>query len=461
MNFRLVSVNGRFIKSYSEGQEILHEEINTLHAKQILKLRILIGKTSEEIEMESRVQEELLRYKNALYYATNFYSLAQDTHQKHHYQMSLQYLHKAYQLASTSTSSASLSSSSSPSSSPSLPLIKRLFKLMACCRELQGMNYLSLGQDIHAIEYFQETIQLRQQIYENEFHFSIYKSIDTLSRIYRRHSIFSQSLFYAQLLIDLCHQNHLQHSSQMANAISNLAKIKRSQLLLNDSFLLEIESFQLRVMIFGSCHESIGMSLLAIGKIKQALGDLGNGTEEIYQKAIKIYQKLIQSTSPSAAVVNGHGHGNVDSPPKRRNSLNPLPPLPSISSMNSLHNQLGDVYSSLSSFERERKNFMQAEQYKLQEISSRQSSKHLSRALLEAYWEFNQLIDSESGSGLLTHQDRSSEAYEYRVKAINGMKRMYGEKNKRMMKMIKEHEKKSKNFVMVTPKGEEEQGGVE
>jgi tetratricopeptide (TPR) repeat protein len=420
-----VSVNDRFIKSYSEGQEILHEEINTLHAKQFLKLRILVGKTAEEIEMESKIQEDSFRQKNSLYYATNFYSLAQDTHHKHHYNMSLQYLHKAYQLASSSLPSTSNPSSSS---SPSLPATKRLSKLMACCRELQGFNYLSLGQDIHAIEYFQDTIKIRRQVYQNDLHFSIYKSVDTLSRIYRRHSIFSQSLFYAQLLIDICHENKMQHSSQMANALSNLAKVKRSQLLLNDSFLLEMESFQLRVMIFGYHHESIGISLLAIGKIKQALGDLGNGTQEIYQKALKIYQKLIQDASTSFA--------NADSSSKRSNgdlARNSVVTSPALSSF---HNHLGDVYSALSSFEIDRKNVLQAEQFKLQEISSRQHSKHLSRSLLEAYWEYSQLIDKD--------KDRAQEASEYRVKAINGMKRLYGEKNKRMIKMAKEHEKKGK-----------------
>lgn len=397
---RLVSVNDRFIKSYSEGQTILHEEINSLHSKDSIKLRILVGKTGEEIENENKIQEETQRQKNSLFYATNFYSLSQDTHRKHHYHLSLQYVQKAYQLASSMTSG-----------SPSI--IKRMSKLMACCRELQGLNFLSLGQDIHSIEYFQDAINIRKRVYENDYHLSIYKSVDTLSRIYRRHSIFSQSLFYAQLLTDICNHNHLQHSSYMANALSNLAKIKKSQLLLNDSFLLEIESFQLRVMIHGYDHESIGQSLLAIGKIKQSLGDLGNGTEAIYHKAVQIYQNLIIAAT-----------NKTEAPPMKKSAL--------ATSLNSCYNHLGDTYSALSSFEAERKDIQKAESYKLQEIDTRQTLKHLTRPLLEAYWEYSEIIENT----------RSLEAQEFRLKAINGMKRLYGEKNKRLMKMMKEHEKK-------------------
>jgi hypothetical protein len=424
----LVSVNDRFIKSYSEGQTILHEEINSLHSKEKLKLRILMGGKSPEEEAESSLEfdpkllEETLHQKNALYYATNFYSLAQDTHQKHHYHLSLQYVQKAYQLASAARANGGDlpgSAPSPPSASPrmvsSLPLI-RLEKLMACCRELQGSNYLSLGQDIQAIEFFQDSIAIRKRVYQNDSHLSLYKAVDTLSRIYRRHSIFSQALFYAQLLLDLCHHNRRLHSSQMANALSNLAKIKKAQLLLNDSFLLEIEAFQLRVMVHGYEHESIGISLLAIGGIKQALGDLGNGTEELYQKAVHIYQQIIQRASSASL--------------KRRNSHPSPPPSSSVA----CYNHLGDVYSALSSFEFERKNLEQSEEYKLKEIQARQHSKLMTRALLEAYWDLGQLIEG-----------RALEASQYRLKAINGMKRLYGEKNKRMMKMMKEHEKRKAN----------------
>jgi hypothetical protein len=432
----LVSVNDRFIKCYSEGQAILQEEIHSLRSKDKLKLRILMGKSPPEaaetaLEFDSKILEETLQQKNSLYYATNFYSLAQDTHLKRHYPLSLQYVQKAYQLASAARSNAGALlpvSASSLSCGPasSLPLI-RLEKLMACCRELQGSNYLCLGQDIQAIEFFQDAIAIRKRVYQTDFHLSIYKAVDTLSRIYRRHSIFSQSLLYAQLLLDLCRHNHRLHSSQMANALSNLAKIKRAQLLLNDSFLLEIEAFQLRVAVHGYEHEAIGISLLAIGGIKQALGDLGHGTEEIYQKAVHIYQQIIVRSSSSTS--SGHSL-------KRRNSSPSTP----AALATACHQHLGDVYSALSSLERERKNRQQAEEYKLREVEARQRSKLMTRALLEAYWDLGQLMEGkEAAKGA-----RAMEASEYRLKAIDGMRRMYGEKNKRMVKMVREHEKRSK-----------------
>jgi hypothetical protein len=75
----------------------------------------------------------------------------------------------------------------------------------------------------------------------------------------------------------------------------------------------------------------------------------------------------------------------------------------------------------------------------------------MTRALLEAYWDLGQLMEGK---------DRAMEASEYRLKAIDGMRRMYGEKNKRMVKMVREHEKRSKKTPM-SRKRERERGGRE
>lgn len=190
----------------------------------------------------------------------------------------------------------------------------------------------------------------------------------------------------------------------MANALSNLAKIKRDQDLLNDSFLLEIESFQLRVMIYGYNHESIALSLLAIGQIKQSLEDYGQGTEEIYQKSLNIYQNLLN---------------------------------PSLSSAPCLYcNEIGDVYRSLSSLYICRNDLLKGREMKTEEISARQRGGIITKGLVHSLWEMS----------LLVEQSEPNVASEYRVKAICGMKRLYGEGSKKLKKLIKEHERKLKSL---------------
>ncbi len=77
-------------------------------------------------------------------------------------------------------------------------------------------------------------------------------------------------------------------SKDMANALSQLAKIKWLQN--NYSAAIEIEEnvLGMRKSVLGNTHRDIAVSFHSLGKINQHLGDLSEKTESLYKSAIAI-----------------------------------------------------------------------------------------------------------------------------------------------------------------------------
>lgn len=355
-------------------------------------LRFLVSKTTEELEMEAKMLDHNTKRKNAEHYSSSFYRLAQDAYRKRKYDVSLQYSHRGAEVASSMDSI-------------------NLKKLRATCLEIQGDSEIALGRDTNAIELFKQVVVLRSDAYGHVHHMSVARAIDTLSRIYRRHAAYTLALHYGTYLYEICHHNSLSVSKQMASAMSNMAKIRRAQGLLNEAFLLEVEAFQMRVSVCGRNSCCSARSLHSIGMIRQELGDHGQSTEDMYMKALEIFQHLAgeSPTSPST--------------PSQPNSPNnrPVP----------YSNERADVYASLSSLSRLQKNVEKYIRFKSLEITMREAAGLLCTALGKALWDLGAAYEL---------QENSDDGSACRLSAIKVFTRVHGEGSTKALHYVRSHE---------------------
>lgn len=208
-----------------------------------LILRVLMMSPRNEAEIKP------VEMKGTIYYVDKYFKLASVAFHKRQYSLALKYAKRAQEISSSGNDVA-------PGSDDDYAIKRRSSE----CVELQADCELALGRDVKAVELYRSTISARALLYDNDKHLSVAKCVSAVSNVYRRHHAYSLALHYALYLRDICDQNGLAVSAEMAMALTHIAMVKRCQELYDEAYDLEVLALQMRRSELGDNHPAVARS---------------------------------------------------------------------------------------------------------------------------------------------------------------------------------------------------------